>query len=363
MCRQTANVTQSRASQAINNFDTENAQLIAEATSEVTVVARNQAISNAYADFVTKLNVYKNELPAQLVADMGETVVTLYNAFNRNDLTNEKLSSIRLPLTQNQRLKISFQNEPEAFYDALHVLSEGHIRCIGLAILMAKNLEENSPMLIFDDPVNAIDDDHRESIRKTLFEDTFFNEKQIILTCHGEEFFKDIQNLLSAEQANQSKAFTFLPRLDEQHIRVDFDPAPRNYIISARTHIENGEIRYALAKARQALESIAKNKLWQYVNRYGDGNLSIKLRSANAPIELRNLADQLRSKISKGDFADQNKNNIFIPLNSLLGMNGDSREWLYLNKGTHEETDRAEFDRQTVHQMLGYLEQIDVVLG
>lgn len=361
--RQSASGVQSRALQAISTFDAENAQLIIDASAEIEDVARNRTIASAYADFVARLNVYKNNLPSQLVADMGETVVSLYNAFNRNDRESELLSSVHLPLTQNQRLDISFQSEPETFFDALHVLSEGHIRCIGLAILMAKNLRENSPVLIFDDPVNAIDDDHRESIRKTLFEDTFFNEKQIILTCHGEEFFKDIQNLLSAEQAALSKAFTFLPRLDEQHIRVDFNPAPRNYIISARTHIENGEIRYALAKSRQALESIAKNKLWQYVSRHGDGNLSIKLRAANAPIELRNLSEQLRSKISRGDFADQHKNSVLEPIDSLLGMNGSSREWRYLNKGTHEETDRMEFDRQTVQQIVNYLEQIDDALG
>lgn len=360
--RKTAVETQTKAEQVIATFDTENAPLITEVAAEVAVVTRNQTIASAYAVFVDKLNTYKNALPAQLVANMGETVVTLYNAFNRNDSINEQLSSIRLPLTQNQRLEISFQSEPATFFDALHVLSEGHIRCIGLAILMAKNLNENCPILIFDDPVNAIDDDHRESIRRTLFEDGHFNNKQIILTCHGEEFFKDIQNLLSVAQASQLKAFTFLPKLDEQHIRVDLNPAPRNYIISARAHLENGEIRDALGKSRRALESITKDKLWKYAARYGDGNLSIKLRSANAPIELRNLTEQLKSKVSKTDFGDQNKRNVLAPIEILLGINGESREWRYLNKGTHEEVNRAEFDRYTTNQIVTCLEQLDQAL-
>lgn len=361
--RKTADETRTRAERVIATFDTENAPLIAEVEAEVAVVSTNQTIASAYAAFVDKLNIHKNALPAQLVANMGETVVNLYNAFNRNDSINERLSSIRLPLTQNQRLEISFQSAPANFFDALHVLSEGHIRCIGLAILMAKNLNENCPILIFDDPVNAIDDDHRESIRRTLFEDDHFNHKQIILTCHGEEFFKDIQNLLSVAQASQSKAFTFLPKLDEQHIRVDLNPAPRNYIISAKAHITNGEIRDALGKSRRALESITKDKLWKYVTRYGDGNLSIKLRSANAPIELRNLTEQLKSKVSKPDFADPNKNNVLTPVEMLIGINGESREWRYLNKGTHEEADRAEFDRYTTTQIVTYLEQLDRALS
>lgn len=290
-------------------------------------------------------------------------MVQLYNAFNRNDGEHEKLSSVRLPLKQNQRLEIAFNNNPESYFDALHILSEGHIRCIGLSILTAKNIKENCSFLIFDDPVNAIDDDHRESIRRTLFEDTFFNGKQIILACHGEEFFKDIQNLLSAEKASQSKTVSFLPKNGDTHIRIDLNCSSRNYIITARSHYDRSEIRDALGKSRQALESLTKGKVWSYVNRHGDGNLSIKLRSAAAPIELRNLTEQLKSKIAKADFSDGNKAAVLNPIESLLGLSGDSREWRYLNKGTHEETDRAEFDRQTVNQIVTALEQLDAALG
>ena len=52
------------------------------------------------------------------------------------------------------------------------------------------------------------------------------------------------------------------------------------------------------------------------MHRHGDGNLSLKLRSASASIELRNLTDQLRKQIGKEDFGDQNKNVVFGPLNT-----------------------------------------------
>ncbi|MCE7916143.1 chromosome segregation protein SMC [Betaproteobacteria bacterium PRO5] len=361
--RTTADTAITSATQAIANFEAENTQLIADAAVEVSVVAKNKDIAAAYADFVKKLNNHKNKLPALLITDLGDKVVELYNAFNRNDLLSEKLASVQLPLSQNQRLQISFQTDPTRFFDALHILSEGHIRCMGLAILMAKNIKEGCPVLIFDDPVNAIDDDHRESIRRTLFEDTFFEGRQIILTCHGEEFFKDIQNLLPAARASQSKIFTFLPRLDESHIRVDFNCTPRNYIISARTHFNNGEIRDALGKARRALESLTKYRLWRYVTKFGDGNLSIKLYSARAPIELRNLTEQLKSKIAKSEFSAANKESVLTSIEVLLGLDGDSREWRYLNKGTHEEADKAEFDQQSVQKIINLLEQIDAAIG
>jgi DNA sulfur modification protein DndD len=361
--RETANTTISASQLLIDNFNTQNAQLILDVEAEKSVVLTNQQICTAYATFVNKLESYTNSLPAQLVADLGELIVELYNAFNRNDAENELLATVKLPLAQNQRLKIAFKNDTSKFHDALHILSEGHIRCLGLAILLAKNLKEDAPILIFDDPVNAIDDDHRESIRRALFQDHYFLKKQIMLTCHGEEFFKDIQNLLSAEAASQIRSFSFLPKLGDTHVRVDFNSPPRNYLISAREHIGRGEVRDALAKARQALEGLTKDKIWRYVTKHGDGNLSLKLRTASSPIELRNLTEQLKSKIGKSDFTDANKEKVLDPLNLLLGPNGESREWRYLNKGTHEESERPEFDRASVLNIINNLEFLDAALS
>jgi hypothetical protein len=183
------------------------------------------------------------------------------------------------------------------------------------------------------------------------------------LTCHGEEFFKDIQNLLPSQEAERAKLFSFLPRLGEAHIRVDFNCVPRNYILAARGHINQSEVRDALTKSRQALELLAKGKVWRYVSRYGDGNLSLKLRAPSAPIELRNLTEQLKREIGKQGFSATNKEAVFTPINTLLGVSGDSREWRYLNKGTHEENDRAEFDRHTVEAIISALESIDAALA
>lgn len=65
-------------------------------------------------------------------------------------------------------------------YDALIVFSEGHIKCLGLAILLAKNIAQGCPVVIFDDVVNAIDDD-RDGIWRTFFEDGLLDGKQVIL--------------------------------------------------------------------------------------------------------------------------------------------------------------------------------------
>ena len=74
-----------------------------------------------------------------------------------------------------------------------------------------KILKKNCPILIFDDPVNAIDDEHRAAIRETLFKDSFFEQTQIILAIHGEEFFNNTHQMLGKERAAISQSYIFSP--------------------------------------------------------------------------------------------------------------------------------------------------------
>ena len=58
------------------------------------------------------------------------------------------------------------------------------------------------PVVIFDDVVNAIDDDHRDGIWRTFFEDGLLHGKQVILTSHAEEFLHRIQQELGVRRGH-----------------------------------------------------------------------------------------------------------------------------------------------------------------
>lgn len=362
--RETANKTKKKAEEAIAKFEAENAQLIAEVETEKAIVSQNQILANTYATFVQKLNAYKNGLPAQLVADLGETVVELYNAFNRNDAENEKLANIRLPLSQNERLRISLNKEPDKYFDALHILSEGHIRCIGLAILTAKNLKEDCQLLIFDDPVNAIDDEHRQSIRETLFIDDCFKGKQLVIAVHGEEFFNRTHQIIGKEAAKKAHSYLFSARQD-QHIRVNFLNRPKNYVLAARELYDSGEYRDSLMSARRALENLTE-VAWYHYGKHCDKTdkpISVARRAPNQPWDLRYLADNLKAKFSKSKADIPNKDKITSSLAAVLGTDAKQPPWTYLNKGTHDETDLPEFEREIVNQVVAALEELDAVLN
>jgi len=353
-----------KAQRAIDAFDEENKELITEAEAENAVVEANKQIAGSYKKFVDMLFAYKDQLPSKLVADLGELAVQLYNAFNRFDAPKDQLAEIKLPLVSGERIEISYQHEPTKFFDALHVLSEGHIRCIGLSILLAKNLKTNSPLLIFDDPVNAIDDEHRKAIRETLYKDEFFKEKQIILACHGEEFLKNIHQDIGKKAASESATFKFLPQRGESHIQVASFSCPPNYVLAATTHLESAEYRNALASSRRALEYLSE-KTWHHYGKHCDKRddmISVSKRAPHLPHDLRALAENLKAKISRSKAEIPNKLEIVGALESLLGVNGQDPHWLYLNKGTHEETDRDEFEHGTVETIVSSLDALDKAL-
>jgi hypothetical protein len=352
------------AQQTITNFDTENAQLIADVEVERAVVEKNKVIAASYKSFVEILNLYKDHLPSQLVTNLGDLVVTLYNAFNRYDAEEYKLASVQLPLAQNQRLRIAFRGNPSTSFDALHVLSEGHIRCIGLAILLAKNIKERCPLLIFDDPVNAIDDEHRRAIRETLFVDEFFTNCQIILAIHGEEFFNSTHQLLGKQRALASESYVFLSGSGENHIQVDSLKRPKNYVLAARELYGQGEYRDALMSSRRALENLCE-RTWLHYGKYSDKQdnlISVSRRSPSAPWDLRALAENLRSKLNRSGANIPNKEPIVSALAAVLGQDGRNTYWAYLNKGTHDETDLPEFDHRSVDEVITALESLDLAL-
>src|SRR5699024_10984135 len=156
-----------------------------------------------------------------------DKAMEFYNAINRYDHPYDLLKEIKLPSSSGGKIKIRYKNGKDL--DALHVLSEGHIRCLGLSILLAKNVEDNLPIVIFDDVVNAIDDEHRRGIIETILENESIKNKQLIITTHGEEFVKQLENNIpKKDYAKNVTRIDFLKTEELKKITVKLDQS-RNY--------------------------------------------------------------------------------------------------------------------------------------
>lgn len=290
-------------------------------------------------------------MPSQLLQGLGESARELYNSFNREDPVPAQIHALRLPLAENGKIEIEFVGQPGELFDALMILSEGHIRCLGLAILLAKNLAENCPIVIFDDVVNAIDDEHRDGIWRTFFESGLLDTKQVILTSHAEEFLHRIQQEIGAQRAAQIRRYRFLPHQGEHHLRIDTDPPTKNYVLLAHASLVAEEKRDALRHSRAAIESLT-DRAWTWLGRRHDGRLELKLAGPRANWELNNKCIKLRSGLGRIQGPAQGVVEILSGLDALLRVSGTSIEWSYLNSGTHDSQRDHEFDRATVNTIV-----------
>jgi energy-coupling factor transporter ATP-binding protein EcfA2 len=360
--RRAADIELAAAQATIIQFNENNRELLAAIEAEKPIVQLNQRIKLAYDAFLPVLQQYMAALPGILLQGLGEQARNLYNAFNRSDAPGDMLYALHLPVAENGKIEVEFKGQPGSRYDALIIFSEGHIKCLGLAILLAKNIVQGCPVVIFDDVVNAIDDEHRDGIWRTFFEDGLLDNKQIILTSHAEEFLMRIQQELGAARADAIKRYKFLPHTGEHELRIDSHPPTKNYVLLAQQALDGDEKREALRHSRPALESLT-DSLWSWMGRRGDGRIEIKLSGPRSPWELNNKCSKLKSAVNRIAAQYPGALDAAAALERLLGVSGASIEWGYLNSGVHDSQRDHEFDRATVRIIVESIVSLDAAIS
>jgi recombinational DNA repair ATPase RecF len=340
----------------IAKFVTENEGLIAQVAKEKILVESNKLYLSAYLKFREKLEHYNTSLPSSLSRDINSKALEIYNAINKHDHHDDQLSGLDLPTGPGKKINITFKSGQKA--DALQILSEGHIRCLGLSILLAKNINEKLPILIFDDVVNSIDDEHRQGVIDAILHNDEINKNQLIITTHGEEFVKRLEN--SIKKDDYQKMVTridFLVPENSKKIFIKLDSA-RNYLVVADQHLTNGALRDGLSYGRKAFEDLL-NRLWKHLLKKSYSvQIEVAVRGPNGIPDLMAVANGLKKFLSKQ--ATSEKQEALPLLEEMIG--NDKKyplEWAYLNKGTHEEDRSEEFDRVSVKELLNLLGKMD----
>ena len=347
--------SEKQATDATEKFKLENAELLREAEAEKPGVARGLSYSTAYKSLREKLLAYNAGLPLALAADLNEKTLNFYNEINKNDHDSDKLKSLRLPTAAGEKIEINFENGDTC--DALQVLSEGHIRCLGLAILLAKITKDSLPFLIFDDVVNSIDDEHRSAIIDLILNPEEVGNRQLIVTTHGEDFVKCLENAVPVcEYKKTVTRIDFLRPLASKKIDVKLD-SPRHYLVVATRSYTDGRVRDSLSYIRKAFEE-QLNRLWRKISKRNlSAQISVSMKAPGAP-DLMSVASGLHQFLRKKEVT------IFreaMPhLEVMLGYGEKHKiEWNYLNQGTHEAGRTEEFDAAVVAAMLETVTQLD----
>lgn len=326
--------------ESISEFENANEKKLKEIESEKEIIYLKKQYLDSYRKLITNLKQYCVNLPKELASGLSEKVKEYYNVINSHDPDFELIESLDLPIKSGDKISLRFQGK-KAVYDALFILSEGHIKVLGLSILLAKAVKENLGFLIYDDIVNAIDDDHRSGIAELLMKHKDFIERQHILTCHGEQFINKLENELGASLAAiEVKRYRFIP-LDlqtERGIKISIGD-PKHYLLQAKAALDSDSRKEAAFRCRQAVESIAE-KLWKKISKEKNVSLSVKLRKPGSKPDLASLIGALINALGNIDkYA-----NIYIFLKELK----EKYNWNLLNEGTHEEGGLPEFDRGDV---------------
>ncbi len=122
------------------------------------------------------------------------------------------------------------------------ILSEGEQKVIAIADFLAEmKMSEINQGLIFDDPVNSLDDDRKEIIAKRIAKES--TTKQVIIFTHDKPFFHHVSN--AVEQLELS----FKNHMIESIGKVYLDNSPRIEAKYKNTEIPTGYLRKSRAAA------------------------------------------------------------------------------------------------------------------
>lgn len=145
-------------------------------------------------EFEKGLKEYRDSRIKEELMKLTKNIKEYYNKFEGEETIEE------VAIIENGKddftLYVKFLNDNKQ-YDPLIVLSEGQLRCLGLAILFSMAKNQGLSFLILDDIVNAIDIEHRANIVKVLKEEIENKNVQMIITTHDKLFKEKIVNMLN----------------------------------------------------------------------------------------------------------------------------------------------------------------------
>lgn len=339
-----------RFQKEIKEFDEQSEDTIKKIQAEKRICEFNVKIVEAYNKIIGSLVNYNNELPRQIAQDLEQKIVDYYNTINQDDVDFEKIEELILPDATSDKMYITFADGSTS--EALQVLSEGHIKILGLSILLAKAVHDNLNFIIFDDIVNAIDDDHRNGVADLLMNHVDFANTQIILSTHGDQFIFKLQDKLGQKRVKENAiVYKFIPAdsLEERGVIVEYSDS-KTPLMAAEEKYNKNETKDAASKCRQAMECVAYN-LWNLIAKSSDAMISVGMRSPKSLPDLSSVVDGLIKKTGKIKGMED--------INAELKSLKEPGNWRVLNKGTHYEDEQKEFERTDVKCVYDHLVKLD----
>ncbi|MBX8520466.1 AAA family ATPase [Pseudomonas cichorii] len=195
---------------------------------------------------------YKLSIEEVQVQGVEETAAEYYRKINKHDDDSERIEQLRFErATTGYRIKITTPNG--ASKDAFSALSEGHIRSLGLSLLLAVAEKYKYPFIVFDDVVNAIDSDHRANIIDLMFNDPYLKNTQQIITTHDRLFWERYCNMCKIKHKSETFSSRVLKHTNKGIVVMDYDAG---FSAKVEQALSVSDIRQALIYCRIWLETM-----------------------------------------------------------------------------------------------------------
>jgi hypothetical protein len=114
----------------------------------------------------------------------GEPV--FFNAVQRRSAKARRTIDLKVGLSAKE------DRSNPLFRDAVAVFSQSQLHCLGLALFLARAVQEGTGFVVLDDPVLTSDDDFRPNFASTVIENLLAANMQIIVVTQDHGCWKDI---------------------------------------------------------------------------------------------------------------------------------------------------------------------------
>ncbi|CAB3670078.1 AAA family ATPase [Achromobacter aegrifaciens] len=209
-------------------------------------------LETEYRTLYRNLLDYKLELEKARIIGIEAKAAEYYRAINNHDDDHEQITSLRFE-RQAESYRIKITNLDGSSLDAFAVLSEGHLRTLGLSILLAMAEKNNFPLIVFDDVVNAIDTDHRSNIIDLFFSDAYLRRIQMVVTTHDRLFWERFCNIADRHPQCDQHASHVLSYTNKGIVVIDYAGGFQKKVYLALSVFD---VRQALLYCRIWFESI-----------------------------------------------------------------------------------------------------------
>jgi DNA sulfur modification protein DndD len=205
-----------------------------------------------YPHFYSNLQSYKDREFQTRFGNLEKEIAGFYTQINQHDPDHDVVESFKINnLVSDYKIEYRIKGSP-IVEDASIKFSEGHLRSLGLSILLANAKINSLPFIIFDDVVNAIDSDHRANIIEMMVNDKYLSSTQQILSTHDRLYW---ERFCITNQKDKFNSYV-LKCTNQGIVHYNYNLCFKEKIQTALNHFD---IRQALLYSRIWLESIAKH--------------------------------------------------------------------------------------------------------